>query len=314
MSVLRWHAGAALALVLAAAGCGDGGSAEPTGPTVTLHVTRDFGRNMLSAHDDVALRGRGTAMRLLSDYHEVEKIWGGLLPESIDGLGQDTEGGTTSWALNVNGIEADEYPARYRLYPGDVVQWDRRDYDVSLDVRATVGAFPETFTRGVFGKRFPVRVLCERPASAACGQVRGALRGAGVRTDGSSPPGALPRRGLPRRARVLVGTWDRIRDGRWTPRIDAGPGDSGVFARFSPDARELRLLDWNAHRVRAEGAGTGLVAAMRPTEEDLLWLVTGVDELGVELAAGALQRDTLRDAFAVAVTEEGADKLPLPPD
>jgi Domain of unknown function (DUF4430) len=312
--VRRWQVAVALALALGLASCGGGDSAEPAGPTVTQHVTRDFGREVLSAQDDVPLRGHGTAMRLLTDYHDVKKIWGGLLVESIDGLAQDAEGGTTSWALNVNGIEADEYPAHYRLYPGDVVQWDRRDYYVTLDVRATVGAFPETFTRGVFGKRFPVRVLCERPASSACRRVRGALRDAGVRTDGSPPAGEIPRRGLPRRSRILVGTWHRLRNARWAPRVDAGPRYSGVFARFSPDDRELRLLDWDAHRVRTEGAGTGLVAAMRPTEEDLLWLITGVDQLGVERAAAALQRDSVRDAFAVAVTEEGVEKLPLPPD
>jgi hypothetical protein len=297
---------------LVVAGCG-GGDAEPAGPTVTQHVTRDFGRETLSAQDDVPLRGHTTAMRLLERYHEVGKDWGGLLVDSIDGLAQDAARNNPIWVLNVNGIEADEYPPDYRLHPGDVVQWDLREFDVLLDVRATVGAFPETFTRGVFGRRFPVRLRCAPPGSSACARVRGVLRNAGVRTDGTPPRGPLPRGGLPQRARVLVGPWRHIRDARWAGRIDTGTRLSGVFARFAPDGQELHLLDWNAERIRTSGPGTGLVAAMRPTEEDLLWLVTGVDELGVERAAAALDDESLHDAFAVAITPAGLERLPLPP-
>jgi hypothetical protein len=41
--------------------------------------------------------------------------------------------------------------------------------------------------------------------------------------------------------------------------------------------------------------------------------VTGVDREGVERASRALNRETLRDAFAVAVTDRGPEKLPLLP-
>jgi hypothetical protein len=310
---LRAAGALASALAFVLTSCGDD-SAEPAGPTVTLHVTRDFGRELLSREDDALLPQHGTVTRVLAGYHDVGKDWGGLIVRSIDGLAHDGDRGTPIWVLNVNGIEADEFPARYRLHPGDVVQWDLRELtDIDLDVRATVGAFPETFTRGVFGRRFPVRLQCARPTSSACGEVRRKLRKAGVRVDGSRPPGALPRRGLPRRARVLVGTWDRLRHSRWATRVETGPGDSGVFARFSPDGRELRLLDWNAHHVRTEGAGTGLIAAMRPTEEDLRWLVTGVDELGLERAVAALDSSRIRNTFAAVVTGDGVEKLPLPP-
>jgi hypothetical protein len=75
----------------------------------------------------------------------------------------------------------------------------------------------------------------------------------------------------------------------------------------------MRLLDWNTRVVRNVGAGAGLVAAIQPTEEDLVWLVTGIDNAGVDRAARALNSRDLRDAFAVAVTADGVEKLPLPP-
>jgi hypothetical protein len=307
---------AASALMGTIAGCGD--SAEPSGPTVTQHVTRDFGREVVGAEEDVPLAGHDTVLRLLREYEEVKLGFGGGAVRSIDGLSADWEAESeeddeSTWALNVNGIEADEEPAKYRLYPGDAVQWDLRDWYVTLDVRATVGAFPETFTRGVFGKRFPVTVECAQPPKASCVKVKETLRRADVPIDGLPPAAGLPPAGQPQRARVLVGPWERWRDEEWPRRIDQGARYSGVFARFSPDGNELRLLDWSAHRVRSLGAGTGLVAAMRPTEEDLLWLVTGVDEQGVQRAARALESPGLRDAFAAAVTESGVEKLPLPP-
>jgi hypothetical protein len=294
-----------------AAGCGDD-SARSSGPAVTLRVTRDFGRELL-AEDRAPLQGRRTLLSTLRDHHEAKTDEDGRHVFELDGMRDDfrVDVGATVWATNVNGIETDVAPIEYRLHDGDVVQWDLRSWDVTLDVRATVGAFPETFTRGVFGRRFPVTVRCEKPASPPCQRVERVLRRAGVPIDGSTPPGPRPPAGNPRRARVRVGSWRHLRRGAWARRIEKGAGDSGVFARFTTGGDALELLDRNAHRVRTVGAGAGLVAAMRPTEEDLAWYVTGVDDEGVERAARALDPDTLRDAFALVVTAEGPEKLPV---
>lgn len=305
--------GAACA-TLAVSGCGDG-AADPQGPAATLRVTRDFGRELLASNDSAALGKRTTMLQLLREHHEVGTTSSGGTIEAIDGRRRVDAlyPRETIWAANVNGVETDVLANDYRLYDGDVVQLDLRHWYVTLDVRATVGAFPETFTRGVFGRRFPTTVRCERPASAACRHVKRLLHRAGVKTDGTRPPGKPPPPLTPRRAQVLVGTWRHWRDGEWPQRIDRGARYSGVFARFAPDARSMRLLDWNNHRVRSVGAGSGLVAAMRPTEEDLMWLVTGVDDAGVERAAQALDSPGLRDAFGAAVTADGVEKLPLVP-
>lgn len=65
--------GVAACAVMAAAlwGCG-AAETEPTGPTVTQHITRDFGRELLSAQERTPLEGHGTVMRLLRSHHEVE--------------------------------------------------------------------------------------------------------------------------------------------------------------------------------------------------------------------------------------------------
>ena len=54
------------------------------------------------------------------------------------------------------------------------------------------------------------------------------------------------------------------------------------------------------------------LGAMKPTEQDLVWLITGVDAAGVERAARALGSDELQNAFALVVTPERSYKVPLP--
>jgi hypothetical protein len=314
---VRRRTAIACLLAIAAGGCGSVADSSD-GPTVTERVTREFGHRLLSSQDAAPLADHRTAMQLLREGSDVGLSSLGGHVAAIEGLQARNPSygspNTRTWALIVNGIESDTRPAEYRLHPGDVVQWDYRYWYVTLDVRATVGAFPETFTRGVFGRRFPVTVECERQASQPCKQVKGALRRAGVPTDGSRPDAALPERGLPRRAKILVGRWRHWRDRPWPRRIDRGPQFSGVFARFDPRAERLRLLNWFGDRQEVAGAGTGLVAAMRPSEEDLLWVVTGVDDLGVARAARALNRRDLRDAFAIAVTsDDQVERLPLAP-
>jgi hypothetical protein len=301
---LAWTACALGALAIG--GCGDSG--ESSGPTVTQHVTREFGRESIATADDVSLPEPPTMMRLLKDHVDVGTALEGRAVASIEGLASSEAPVDTAWVSMVNGIETDPLPVDYKLYPGDVVQWDLRDWYVTLDVRATVGAFPETFTRGFNGERFPVRVLCEDAASAPCRRVKDVLTRAGVRL-GPAPKGSKSLY----KGRVLVGKWEHWRDQTWPRRIDRGPRWSGIFARFGPDADELRLLDWNGHRARVEGGGTGLVAAMRPSEVDFIWFVTGVDDAGVARAARALDRDRLRDAFALVVTPDGDEKIPLEP-
>jgi hypothetical protein len=84
-----------------------------------------------------------------------------------------------------------------------------------------------------------------------------------------------------------------------------------VFARFAEEGERLELLDSGGDVVRTAGPDTGLIAALRPTDEELLWLVTGGSEQAVDSAATAFTALALRDAFAIAVEGEKVSKLPL---
>jgi Domain of unknown function (DUF4430) len=301
----------ALAVLIGVAligGCGLGAGDEREGGA-ELRVTRDFGRDALGSARLETLPEDQTVMRFLDSEFDVETRSGGRFVQAIDGLGGTGTAGGRDWFFFVNGVESDTGAAEYELSPGDRVQWDHRRLDAARRVPAIVGAFPEPFLSGLEGKRRPVRVECEDVDAAPCDDAKQALDRAGVPTSASS----LGAPGTETITRLVVARWPRARIVRGAPTLEEGPDESGVFARFARDGRSLALLDENGDTARTvrPGDGTVLVAALRPRADELLWLVTSLDEKGLAAGVAALDEDLLRDAFAVAVTGRTVEKLPL---
>jgi hypothetical protein len=256
-----------------------------------------------------SVREGQTVMRMLRSDFEVSTRFGGRFVQSIDGLKGAGAGGQVDWFYWVNGVEADKGAAEWEVLPGDRIQWDHRDWSAAMRIPAIVGAYPEPFSSGVEGKRRPVRVECERVGSAPCDEARQRLRDEGVSTSGSS----LGAPGTEAVTRLVVARWPRARIVRGAAGLDEGPEATGVFARFSPDGDSLDLLDEDgepARRVK-RGDGVGLVLALQPRAEELVWIVTALDDQGLEAGVRALDEQKLRDAFAVAVTGNRVEKLPL---
>jgi hypothetical protein len=246
-------------------------------------------------------------MRLLRSRFDVSTRYGGRFVQSIDGVAGKGARGRSDWFYFVNGLEASVGAADYELSPGDVVQWDYRRWDAAMRVPAIVGAYPEPFVHGSRGKRLPVRVECADASAGPCRLVKRRLRADGVKAAGSS----LGAQGTRDVIRVVVAPWSRARRLGALADLDRGPGASGVYARFERDGRALELLDEAGRPARSEGAGAGLLAALAPAKDQIVWLVTGTDERGVAAAAGALHERTLRNAYAVSAGPGGAERLPL---
>ena len=295
---------AALAAALGACGLGPGES-RPGG--VELRVTRGFGQERLHAAERERVRPGDTVMRFLQSERRVETADGGGFVQSIEGSEGEGRSGLRDWFYFVNGIEAPVGAAERRLAPGDVVQWDYRRWDAAMSVPAIVGAYPEPMVSGTEGKRLPVRIECADDRGAACREVERRLRADGV-TASVGPFGEAGGEGV---LRVVVAPWSLARRVRAATSLEEGPETSGVFARFRGRGGELELLDPRGKVARAAPPGTGLVAATTLEGAQRVWLVTGGDAAGVERAAGALDRASLRDRYAVAALPEGVVPLPL---
>jgi len=281
------------------AGCG----LAPPGAShadVSLLVTRDFGARTLASGHAAAPRGRETALDLLEAGAKVTTGPGGEVA-SVDGV---AAAGANRWAYWVNGAQQTASPGSYVLDPGDAVQFD---YGSAPKGTAIVGAYPHPFTLGPGGKRVPVHLECESDSSAACARVR----------DGLSAAGAIPAEAElgasagAETVRIVVARWAAVR-GLTTPRVlPYGPARSGVYARFDATGTKLQLFDASRRVARDAPAGSGLLAALAPTADAVTWLVTGVDQAGVERAAAALDPRRIAGAFAVAAEPAGLVRLPV---
>jgi hypothetical protein len=296
---------AGLAAVLAA-GCGLGAGAAPS--AVQLIVTRDFGARVLSPRRAPRVHGQETVMSLLLRNDAVTTRYGGGFVQSIDGLAGGQEAGRpVDWFYYVNGVEASKGAAATNVHPGDHIWWDRHDWSQTDDVPAVVGSFPEPFLNGIGGKRLPVRVECAAVQGDPCRTVTARLRALGV----PAAIAAIGSGGGPSTLRVLVGIWTAL-DGDVAARgIERGPRVSGVYAGFSADGKTLTLLDQDGRAARMLTAGAGLLAATRQGEEAPVWVVTGTDAAGLELAARTLRQSALRSRFAIALSAQGATPIPV---
>ena len=246
-------------------------------------------------------------MSLLMRNDAVTTRYSGGFVQSIDGLsGGQQAGRPVDWFYYVNGVEASKGAAATNVHRGDRIWWDRHDWSQTDGVPAVVGSFPEPFLNGLGGKRLPVRVECVTVASGACHSVTARLGGLGVPAAIAAVAGG----GEPETLRVLVGPWAAVAGDPGARSIELGPRASGVYARFSADGRTLTLLDPDGRPVRTLAGGAGLIAATRKGEDAPVWLVTGTDAAGVDLAARAFEQGTLQDRFAVAVVPTGALAVP----
>jgi len=274
---------------------------------VELRITRGFGAERLSADRTDPVPESLTVLRALESEHRVDTRFGGGFVQAIDGVSGGGPTGSKDWFYFVNGIEAEEGAADFELFPGDVVTWDFRYWKAAMRVPAIVGAYPEPFDGGREGRRLPTRVECEDDGSEACAEVRRRLEELGIPVTVA----ALGNAGSEDLLRVVVGAYPRVREGLALQTLESGPEESGVFARFTDEGTRLELLDEEGRAVRDAPPGSGLVAATRFSDQGVLWIVTGLDDAGVEAAARALDEETLRDAFAVAVTPTGPESLPV---
>jgi Domain of unknown function (DUF4430) len=311
LQIVRVMLAAALLCAVAAAGCGFGPGASSDGDA-TLTVTRDFGAERLVDAKLSDPPESETVMRFLDGEADVETRYGGGFVQSIDGLEGTARGDRTfDWFFYVNGIESPIGAAEARVYGGDRVWWDYREWTGAMRVPAVVGSWPDPFVHGSEGKSFPVRIDC-LAAEDDCSAVADRLEAEGIAASIATERAKLGEELL----RVVVGPWEEVRQDRAAVQIEDGPSASGVFADIEPTASggyDLVALDPRGQEVvrGAAGGESGLVAAVRLGEEQPTWVVTGTDEAGVDAAIELLDTDSLRDRYAVAVDDRGEFAVPV---
>lgn len=303
---------ALLCAALATAGCGLGPGADVG--DVDLTVTREFGAVPV-LETSVGASESDTVMRVLEGEAEVETRYGGGFVHAIDGVAEGSrDGDPYDWFFYVDGVESPIGAAEYDLQGGERVWWDYRNWATTNHIPAVVGSWPAPFTDGIGGEAHPVALEClERSRGSfvrdnttkeprSCEVTREALEREGVKVADGSPDDAI---------RVLVGPWAKVREDPAAALIEAGPGESGVFADFQGGVSELLALDEAGKVARDLGPDAGLIAATSRYGGLPVWVVTGGTAAAVRAAADALDAEHLRDHYAVAVKDGTTTPLPL---
>ena len=228
-------------------------------------------------------------MRQLQSAAKVESSFGGRYVTAIEGVKQDQSKGY-DWLFYLDGVESDVGAAAVKPTAGQVVQWDYHRWRDVKTGGAIVGAFPLPL------KDDGVALECVPQVSSACVTVKQRLRSAGVR---------LNTKGVP----LKIGTWNELARLDLDIDLSSDPAGNGAFAAF-PGDREMQLVADDGSVARTLGRDSGLIAAFAEGDS-VTWLITGVDTLGVERAAAALNAKQLKNRFAMAVDPGGAIALPL---
>jgi hypothetical protein len=297
---------AAVAVAFGCAGCGFGPGVAAKG--VDVRVTENFGTHKLGEVQESKVSG--TVMQALQRSFKVSTAYGGGFVESINGR-SGNKSNEVDWFYYVNGIQAATGAASTQLHKGDHIWWDLHGYKATDSIPAVVGSFPEPFTNGVGGQRYPTIVECVNGKSTPCQTVSKELESFKVPTS----QGGVGYGSGNDSIGVVVGPWNQIDGELAAELVKFGPGASGVYARFVDNGTKLELLDADGKVAQTLGPDTGLVAAVNGngagnSNAVPSWLITGTDAAGVAAAAKALTPSTLAYRFALVV-HDGHD-YPVP--
>jgi len=280
--------------------------------SVTVVVTRDFGKELILA-EEVAIGDGTDAMTALQSAAEVETKYGGGFVKAINGISSE-EADHLDWFYYINGVSLNLGAKDYALGDGDVEQWDLRDWSYRQFVPAIIGAFPQPCLNGLKGEPKTTAVVYDAPFAEEAGALAASLEERGV-------------------AGVLLTSAEALADGvkEQSHLIILARADNGLILELNELPKKLGFftcmeggkiiaLDGKGEPAGEYGAGWGLIQATQNpwnpkgvgSGESVVFMVTGSDAEGIRSAAGALinNSDGLRYACAALVNNNEIIKIP----
>ncbi|HEY3773512.1 MAG TPA: hypothetical protein VGL69_10990 [Solirubrobacteraceae bacterium] len=298
----------ALAAALACAGCSFGLGLKPG--AVRLRVTQDFGARQLGSVSLSKPAGGETDLGLLK--RRFPKVTTTSVPlgstsSGIVSVNRLAAHAPKRWTLFINGVHAAKSASETKVHKGDQVWLDLHDQSAAGTIPAVVGSFPEPFTNGINGQRYPTTIEWSNGFKPEGQSVTRELRRDGV----VAAPGGPGYGSGPDTLSINIGTWHQLYGEVAAELIKYGPGASGVYARFIDGGSRIALENAAGQVVKTLGPDSGLIAATANSDDPApTWLVVGTDAAGVRAAVRALTARSLSGHFALAV--HGDTHYPLP--
>jgi Domain of unknown function (DUF4430) len=280
-----------------------GGKTAESG-SVTVYVTRDFGRGMIK--QGMAAGGGRSVLDALKEVARVETEYGGGFVSAIEGLKSNTDGGRRSdWFFYMNGALAAVGAGQLEVRPGDCVWWDFHQWNETTFIPTVIGAYPMPFTRGYSGARKKSILRFGEGMETAAGTIARYLEKEGARVQcsplagSSKPPESGPAMVVlsPKEAGAVP----------WVRELLDGDARNGAFVTV--DATTVIPLDSGGKPVD-EPAGVSAAVVSTGTgmgDTSPIWLVLCDGAAGTQKAVDTLTSDPqkLRRKFGLLVDSSG---------
>jgi hypothetical protein len=284
--------------------------------TVRLVATRNFGQELI-LDEAVKIADKTSALDALKKVATVETEYGGGFVNGINDIRSGYTGGQSAkedWFLYINGILSNVGALDYSLHPGDVEHWDFHNWSFQMLTPATVGAFPESFRYGYGGRVSPTLIVCSDSLREVAENLERQLIQLGVIDTGVRGYGDLSENDRQASNLLLLGT----PDDELIAELNQNWRRLGFFA-FIEDGG-IVALNAEGGIAGRYGTGAGLIqATQNPWNpmgigacQNVVWVVTGTDEVAVKEAAAVLAADhvKLRYAHAVLIVNKTIIKVP----
>ena len=283
--------------------------------SVTVAVTRDSGKVIL-LEETVAIEEGSTALDALHQVAEVRTKYGGGFVDAINGISSEYEGGKQKkdWLFYINGISPSIGADDYIIRDGNIEHWDFRDWSYQQYIPAIIGDFPQPFLGGYRGEVWPTVIVHDAGLEEYARALAERLHELGVAEVAAWEYSQLSQAEKEKDNLIMLGT----KDNELIAELNAAHKKLGFYAYFNED--KLVVLNAQGEVAAGYGAGSGLIQATQNpwhpkgvgTGENVVWMVSGVDEAGVRNAADTLLNGyaDLKYAYAVAVAEGMVIRVP----
>lgn len=248
---------------------------------------------------------------------DVETKYGGGFVSSITGISSEyggTSGKKKDWFFYINGLASNVGAGDYILQVDDVEHWDLRDWNYQQFVPAIIGDYPQPFRSGYGDKATPTAVVYEETFTAEAEALLASLKEKGVSYVSAVREDQLSEKAKKQCNLIII----------------AGP-ENGLISELNKlhkklgfyaymELGKIMVLDAAGDASGEYGPSSGIIQATQNpwnpkgigAGENVVWMVTGTDAVGVRSAVAVLvnDKDRLRYAFAAVVSESKIVKIP----
>jgi len=319
MKPIRLLAVIALALLASTTlfACSTQSSKTDNGNTVVrVVVTRNFGQVPI-LEETLDVPPGSSAMAALREVADVETTYGGGFVNGINGVRSGYTGKEkikADWFFYVNGIQSNVGALDYQPHHGDILHFDFHSWSFRHFIPAVIDDFPSVFRYGFGGKVSPTLIVYPENMKESIVKLEEKLVKLGVNDTGIRNYHELTDEEKQSSNLILVG----LPDNNLISELNQNWRRLGFFGYF--DNGSLIIINNDGETTGQYSTATGIIqATQNPWNpngigvcQNVVWLVSGTDEMGVKNALDVLINHNNEFQFAGALVVVDGKILRVP--